>query len=708
MGVADNIGALFAPRNVVLVGASDRNWSARVFQNLERMAFAGEIYLVNPNRPQLWGRRCYASVDDLPETADHLAVFLPADQTLDLLDAQQGKARSASLYAAGFGENDDPAGHARAARLAAIVAASRMAVVGPNCMGLSVARTRLCTVPDEQLSMSQPGPVAALTQSGMLVQTLSRGFESAGLALSHLISCGNQIGLTFADYIDALAENDDLRVIACYIESVKERDAFLAAAAKAKAAGKTVVAIKIGGSDAARAAALAHTGSLAGSNAAFDVFAGDVGVVRVDALEDLVEAAAFLARARRPKGERVALMTNSGALKSLMVEATATLDLQLAQLAPKTCARLRAALPDADPGSPYDTKRTLPTDQYMACVEALHDDPGVDAVLIAEELPRAEGIDRKIRNFRALDDWLAQGPAKPVAVFSPLTLRETDYMLETRAALPNTPWTRDLGKSLRTFARLVDHSAPPVRPAPISPARAPLIASARARAAALSRPTALSEPESKALLAAYGVRTPMERATTGVEEAVHAAREIGFPVVLKGVAPEVTHKSDAGLVALSLADEAAVRAAANDIAARCGQAGARLDGFLVAQHVSGGIEMVVGVHRDPEMGHVTMVGMGGVWLELFEDVAFGPPALDMERARRMIGRTRAARLLAGYRGAPACDVEALAHVLVGVGALACDLGDGLESVDVNPVLVRPEGAFALDALVVLRGAGGKG
>lgn len=699
MSVVENIGALFAPRNVALVGASDRNWSARVHENLRRFGYGGGVYLVNPNRTELWGQPCYPSLADLPEPPDHLAIFVPADQTIAVL-AAAGGARSASLYAAGFGEGDDAEGHERARRLRAILERTRIAAVGPNCMGLAVGDSRFCTVPDEQLSPLAPGPVAVITQSGMLVQTISRGLESCDLTLSHLISCGNQIGISFADYIDWLADDAHLRVIACYVESVHDAPRFFQAARRARENGKTVVVVKIGGSQAAREAALAHTGSLAGSHAAFDALAQESGVVRVDSLEDMIEAAAFLARAARPKGRRLALVTNSGAVKSLMTEASDACGVVLAPLGPGTVARLEELMPEAEASIPFDTKRTLPTAQYMACVKALHSDENVDAVLLAEELPRSEGIDRKIANFRALNDWVGEGVKKPVALVSPLTLRETEYMLRTRAELCNAPWLRDLTKAMRVIARLADPVFPPLRPGPVrSEARA---LAERLRSAAPSGRIALNEVDSKELLAAFGIKVAPEALVQDPAEAVAAAARIGYPVVLKAVAAAVPHKSDAGLVLLDLANADAVRAAATMVADTCADLGAPLEGLLVAKQVAGGVEMVVGVHRDPEVGHVVMVGAGGVLLELIEDVAFGPPGLDEARARAMIARLRAGKLLHGYRGRPPGDLNALVRAIVDLGALAAELGDIVESVDVNPLVVLPDGAYALDGLVVLR------
>lgn len=707
---APDIAALFAPRNVVLVGASDRNWSPRVMNNLKRFGYAGRIMLVNPNRTKLWGEPCHASLAELPEKPDHLALFVPADNALDILvDGKALGVRSATLFAAGFGEGGDTRGRERADRLRSILSGTALSVIGPNCMGLAVGASRFATVPDEQLSLLEPGPVAALTQSGMLVQTVSRGLVDAGLKLSHLLSCGNQIGLSIADFIDYLADDTHLRVIVCYIEAVPDARKFLAAARKARDNGKAVVAVKIGGSEETRRAALAHTGSLAGSLEAFDAHAREAGIVRVDSLEDCIEAAKFLARMPRPKGKRVAVMTNSGALRSLLTQAAEACGVPLARLGDAARAALNGAMPDAEASNPFDCKRTIPEETYLSCIQALHGEPDSDITLSVEELPRAEGIARKVANFRAVEGWLAMGGAgeKPFAYLAPVTLRETAYMQDLRAGLHQAPWFQDIHKTFRTIARLgvhplLSHDAVENYRTPAS--RQPLIEAMRARAAQLDQPQALDEVKSKQILAAYGIELPREQVAASPDGAVAAAEAIGFPVVVKAVAPGIVHKSDAGLVMSGLADAKAVRAAAQTIVARCEQAGTRLEAILVAEHVSGGVEMVLGMHRDLEMGAVVMAGVGGVWLELFKDVAFAVPGVDSHGALAAMAGTRAMALLKGYRGAPPCDAMSLAAGMAAVGEMALDFGDCLESVDINPVLVRPAGlsAVALDALIVLR------
>ncbi len=701
-----DVGALMAPRNVALVGASNRNWSPRVHDNLRRFGFKGAVYPVNPGRDEMWGGRCYASLSDLPEPPDHLALFTPADAVLEaLVEGGRLGARSATIFAAGFGEGGDARGRAREARLRDILLEFGVAAVGPNCMGLAVGHSKLCTFPDEHVRELRPGPVASLTQSGALAQTLSRGLGDAGLDLAYLISLGNQTGLQFADYIDHLAGDPALRVIACYIESVKDAPRFFAAARRARDAGKRIVAVKAGGTASAREAALSHTGSLAGAAEVFDAFGRDAGITRVDSLEDMIEAAEFYARARAPVGRRVCVMTNSGALKSLVVEAAEKSNIELATLEPETGARMRAALSDADVSNPFDSKRTIRVDEYMGCVEALHDDPNVDLLLLAEELPRAAGIERKIANLTALEDFVATRATKPVVVFSPIAFAETNYTRELRGKLPSLPWLRDLGKTFRTLRSILEPASTLVERN--LGARAEMraaIAKWRARAAALDRPTALNEAESKQLLVDWGLGVPEEFVVATPDEARSVAARIAGPVVVKAVSAAVAHKSDVGLVSVGVGDPDGARRAAETIARRCAELGVTLEGILVAPYLTDGVEMTIGLHRDPEMGAVVMVGMGGVWLELFQDVAFAPPGLDAGRARQAIDQTRARKLLTGFRGATPKDIDALGSALVALGRLAIELGDVIETVDVNPILVRDagKGAWALDGLVVLR------
>jgi acyl-CoA synthetase (NDP forming) len=571
-------------------------------------------------------------------------------------------------------------------------------------MGLGCGRSGLVTLADETLQPLATGPVAVLTQSGMLATTFARALADRGLGVSHLISCGNQVGLTLADYVEHLAEDDGVHVITGYIEMIPEADRFFAACAKARARGKSVVVVKIGGSESARAAALAHTGSMVGSHDAFDAVARAAGLVRVASLEEAIEAAELLSRGRPPAGPRVALMTNSGALKTLMTEAAERHGVELATLSPAAKEAIAVALgEDCEPANPLDTRRTLPTDTYMACIDALGRFGDADLVVTLEELPREAGIARKVRNLEALDRWAAaHGDGRAaLAMLSPVALADTAYMTELRASLPHLPMLRGLDTTLRMLARL--GAASTVAPTP-SPALHRKGEGAPSLAGGMRTARALSEPESKRLIAEAGIRLPREEVVATAEQAAAAAARIGFPVVMKAVSADVPHKSDAGLVLLGIADATAARAGAETLTARCAALGAPLEGLLVAEQVTGGIEMVLGLHRDPEVGPVLMVGLGGVWLEVMRDVAFTSLDITREDALAAIRRTKAWHLLDGFRGGPHRDATAFADAMVALARLAARLGDRLESVDINPIVVLNEGqgAVALDALVVLR------
>jgi acyl-CoA synthetase (NDP forming) len=698
------IERLFHPRNVVLVGASDRpdHWSRRVFDNLKRFGFAGRVFPVNPNRSEIWGTPCFPDFAALPEAPDHLVLLTPAETSLRVLrDGAAAGAQSATLYAAGFGEGGDPEGLALAARLRAVLDDTSLTIVGPNCMGVACGKSNFCSIPDETLQELQESPVAVVAQSGAICASLNRSINELSLKVGYFASCGGQIGCTVSDFIDYFAVQPELKVILCYIEGIPDAPRFLAAARRAHANGKTVLAIKIGASESARAFALAHTGSLAGSTEAFEAVAATAGVVRLASIEDAIEAIELVARCRPPRGPRVAAVTNSGALRNLIAEAADRAGTPLAALSDTTRAALSEALKQSDITNPLDTKRTISTNQYVACLDALVNAPEVDIVLTAEELPRDEGAERRVANLRALEA-VAQRAAllgKPVAAFTPFITGATEYGRMVRALIPSVPVMRDLERTLRVLRALVQSRIRSERPpAPESDIARIL----RQRAAGLDRPTALNEVESKSLLRAYGIPLPQEYLVGSSTEAIEAAHRIGFPVVLKGVSTAIPHKSDAGLVRLDGRDDKAVATAYAELMAQAGTLRVTLDGVLVAQQIAGGIECVLGVSRDPEMGPVVMFGLGGIFVELIKDVSFGAPGLDRDEALAMIKATRAGRLLEGFRGSKPGDRDALLDALVNLGRLAHELPDVIEAIDINPFVVCERGAFALDGLVVLR------
>jgi acyl-CoA synthetase (NDP forming) len=780
------VAALTAPRNAVLVGASDRpgSWSARVWRNLTRYEFPGPIYLVNPRRTALWDRPCYPDFKSLPEPPDHLVVLVPAPSVPDILrSGAAAGARSATVFSSGFGEAGDPEGAQHGRALALAIAETGLGVSGPNCMGNVCGKSRLVTLTEDRPLTLHAGPVALAGQSGGVVIHLNRAIEERGIAVEYLITSGNETGLTVADYIAFFAGEPELKVIGLYVEAIADIASFKAACRMARAAGKSIIALKLGQSEAGREAAMAHTGSLAGSAQAFDAVCGEIGVIRADTLDDMVEIAELLVHGSAPTGRRLGAMTLSGAFRGLLLDAAERNRLTFPPLAEATIAKLRSVLSVGSLiGNPIDGGFAAlgSAETYMACLEALDADPSVDVVLMQETLPREPGSARSEKYIKLVCDYVTTRAKKPVAFVTLASHSQTDYSRALRAGTPRVALLQEANKALRAIARVVRRSelerlaqtalpspssalgdrmwrgasAPSPRlrgegrgegaapqaqtrgeaPSPGAPERVDLtphaergegqarhaiprleqegaaspatLARARALAAAAAGngPVPLNEAVSKDILRAYGFAVPDEALVGSPDEAVEAARRIGYPVVLKAVAAALTHKSDVGAVSLNLATASEVASAYARITKNLALHGfsQKLDGMLVARQVSGGLELALGLNRDPEVGLVAMAGSGGVLLELTRDVAFCAPPISRDKALDLLERTHAARLMRGYRGGPALDSNAAIEALIALGRLAVDLDDVIAAVDINPFVVLPQGGLALDALVVLR------
>jgi len=707
--VAAGVEALLNPRNVVIAGASEKpgNWAQRVWHNLHHYGYKGSVYPMNPKRDTVWETRCYTDFQSLPEPPDHLVLLIPATAVPDtLLAGARAGARSATVMTAGFAESTEADGKALARRLRAVIEETGLAVSGPNCLGNISARASMVTMPDDRPQRLVDGPVAIIAQSGGLAMAIKRTLDERGVSAGSVITSGNEAGLTTADYIAFFSTDPSTRVIVSYLEAVPDREKFLAACRSARDAGKPVVMVKLGASEIGREAAAAHTGALAGSMEAFDAVAGEAGVIRVRTLDDIVEVVEYLVHVPLPRGPRLGAITFSGALRGLLLDAAAAHDLQFSELSATSRQRLESLLTVGTIiGNPLDSGFAALTseDAYIRCVEILLEDPGIDILLLQEEVPRGPGSERKERNLHNVEQLAARSD-KPIAYVTMISHGLTDYSRTLRAELPHVAFQQEVDKTMRAMRALSDHVArlqlPPVSAAPRSTSSGYL---ERIRSAGTGR-VALSETDSKALLSEFGLQAPRERLATSAEEAVKAADEIGYPVVIKAAGEGIAHKTELGGVILDLRSAEAVREAHADILRRLADAGeTKPDGVLVAEQVTGGIELSLGLAVDPEMGPVVMFGSGGVALELYRDVAFAGVPLDAARAAALISRTRAAKLIAGYRGGAPLDHEAIVKALMALSDLAISAGDAIKEVDINPFLLLPQGGVMLDALVVVAG-----
>ena len=413
------VKALTEPRNAVLVGANDRpgSWAWRVLRNLKQYEFPQPLYLVNPRRTEIGGDRCYPDFKSLPEPPDHLVVLVPAPGVPEVL--RQGAAagaRSATVFSSGFGEayNSDAAPLGR--ELKAVIAETGLAVSGPNCMGNICAKTRLVTLSEDRPLLLRQGPIALVGQSGGMMIFLNAALEERGMNAEYLITSGNEAGLSIPDYIAFFSDQPELKVIIVYIEAIADIEKFGAACRMARAAGKAIVAVKLGQSESGRNAAMAHTASLAGSIEAFDAVAADLGIVRADTLDDAVEMSELLVHTGAPCGRRLGAITLSGAFRGLLYDAAERNGLQFPKLADATIEKLNAILGVGSlVSNPIDGGFGVLSsdDNYKASIAALQADPNIDMILIQENLPRETGSDRAERYIHTVEAIVTGGAPKP-------------------------------------------------------------------------------------------------------------------------------------------------------------------------------------------------------------------------------------------------------------------------------------------------------
>jgi acetate---CoA ligase (ADP-forming) len=695
------------PRNIVLVGATDKpgNYAERIWNNLVKYGYEGRLFPVNSKRETIWGVPCYKDFASLPEPPDHVLVLVPARFAVQVIrDAAAAGARSATIVTSGFSELQDENSQRLAAELQQAVRETGLAVTGPNCLGNLSAGEKLFTNIDDRIVTMLQGPVAIAGQSGAIVMAIRQTLEDRGVGVGYMVTTGNEAGLETPDFMSYFAADPSIRVIVVYLEGVRNTKAFRDACKAARAAGKPVIALKLGASEGGRAAAMAHTGALAGSIETFDAIATREGVIRVQGLDQLIETTECFVHAASPAGNRLAAVTLSGGKRGLLIDAFYAAGLNFAPPSPAASTELGAMLgPGSIVGNPLDAGFAAVVDPtvYMRAIEIMIDDPDTDIVIIDAEMPKTAHELRE-RNLRRVND-MAGAASKPVIYVSAMSIGFTDYTKELRQQLPHITVLQGLDRAVNAIKSLIDYASLPKQlPDVVSTSKS----SARTTLDKILKQAdgaALDEVASKKLLKAYGIPTSKEAVARSAIEAVKIAKSIGFPVVAKVVSPDILHKSDIGGVVLDLKTPAEVGRAFTDIAARVKKLRGkpRLEGILIAQQVKADLELVVGASLDAEMGPVVLFGSGGVDIELMKDVALAGAPLDETEARALIARTKAGVKIKGYRGKPALHEASVVKALVGLSNLMADAGDRIASVDINPFLINPKKGIAVDALIVL-------
>ncbi len=687
------------PKAVAVIGASESMRKPNGTMTRKFKAWTDRhgaaFFPVHPKYETVAGARCYRTIADVPGELD-LAIILTgaAVDTFEEVLAREPRPAFAVIFAAGFSETD-AAGAQLEARLAELVREGDVHLLGPN--------TNLNAFEEFRADLTGPS-IALITQSGHQGRPVFQGQE-LGIRLSHWAPTGNEVDLEFADFAKYFADQPEVGVIAAYIEGFKDGRALMLAADHAARLCKPIVMVKVGRTDEGESMAMAHTGHLTGSDAVISAVFRQFGITRVDGLDELLDTAAAFARTKPPTGDGVCVYAISGGTGAHMADMAAAAGLRIPPLTKETQAALHDGLiprylrvsNPVDCGGP-----PVMTDAGRKILDLIVADPNVDMVICPITGALASMSMPLVRDL--ID--VAKTTDKPIFVIwgSPVGTEDayTDLLLRS-----DLPVFRTFGNCVRAVKAYVDYWAfvqryeSPFTDAPTEPL--PAAAKARRVLAGAGHGGALSEYESKQLLKAYGVRPSRDVLCTSAAEAAAAAKQLKLPVVMKISSPDLVHKSDLGLVAVGVASTKDVRATYDELmrkARRAAGHSGRIDGVLVCELVTGGIETVVGVSRDPLFGPVVMVGLGGVLVEVLHDVTFRVPPFSRDEAERMLRELQGFALLEGVRGSKPVAVGALVDVIMNVQRLALDLAGHVVELDINPLVVRPRGAVALDALVV--------
>ncbi|HUN51952.1 MAG TPA: acetate--CoA ligase family protein [Candidatus Sulfotelmatobacter sp.] len=694
------------PKSIAIVGLSsnETSFGARTLVNL-KLCQGVQIYGVNPRGGELHGVRCFPTIAEVPGPVDCAIVATPREAVVALTE-QCAKAGVGGcvVYASDFAETGIPERMQQQERLTAIAGAARMPIVGPNCIGIinNIVRAGMLFLGGYDTAPWRPGPIGLISQSGALGYTLAQACERGG-NYSHYLTAGNQCDVDVCDYISYLTEDPNCGVITCLLEGLKDGERLMEAGEKALTADKPIVLYKMGTGSAGAEAAMSHTGSLAGADAAYRAAFRRHGIIAVDNLEQVYETAAFLAKAGKPKAPGVAILTSSGGAGVIAADKAEKYNVALPQPGAAAVAVLKATIPEFGAArNPCDVTAQVinSPESFNICGRALLQDAAYGAMVIPQGVSVRELTPARV----PVVSGLAQAMAKPICL-----IWMTEWLEGPGSELYEAnPYVAMFRSADRCFAALAAWNwREAVRRAPrgrvrLAPGGKPAAAAKRLLAQA---GTKLTEREAKEVLAAYGVPVTGERLVGDREAAVQAAEALGFPVVLKVESPDIAHKTEAGVVRLNLADGTAVRAAYDAVMAAAGKVRPKPEvrGVLVQPMIGAGVELIVGSKLDPQFGPMVVVGMGGILAELLRDTAVELAPVDRGQALAMLQRLSAYKLLTGFRGSAPVALDRLADIIVGVSELAADQAGAIAEIDVNPVICGADRAIAVDALIVRAG-----
>lgn len=684
----NSLDPVFSPRSVAVVGASRRNDTIgyALVHNLIQNEFAGAVYPVNPNTEVVHSLRCAPSVSALPDPVDLALIVLPRHLVIDVVDECLAKGiRGLVVITAGFGEvgaegkalEDDLLGRVRAA-------GARM--VGPNCMGVINAN------PDVRLNATfaptpaEPGSVGFVTQSGALGVAILNVAAGLGIGFTQFVSMGNKADVSANDLLEYWESDAATKVIAMYLESFGNPHRF-AQIAKRVSLKKPILIVKSGRTEAGARAASSHTGAIAATDVTVSAFLDQCGVIRARTIEEMFDIAQALDRCPWPRGKRVAIVTNAGGPGIMATDSVIGLGLDLVEIGEETTAALRSFLPEAaSVVNPIDMIAAAGAPEYDAAMKCLLADPGIDMVLAIHVAPLTSTPQEILR---AIDDRASEVPDKPVAV---VMMSTEDAYAGIRANARSIAVYRFPESAAVALSRLQQYAQ--WRDRPSTPA--PEFEVDDERVAQMVKTTGagfMDFENAFGVLEAYGIPVAQRQIVGAESEALRAAEEIGYPIVLKAFGSALIHKSDVGAVAVDLRSMEEFYRAFREMEQRIQSAGVRAEGFLVQEMIRGGHEVIYGLSSDKKLGSTVMFGLGGKYVEVFRDVRFGVPPLTREDAREVIDGLRGSQLLEGVRGEDPIDKDFLVEILLRLVQLT-ERHPDIAELDINPFIATPDRAEA--------------
>lgn len=692
-----NVENLFFAETIAVVGASESVGFGRyATENLMKGDLGENLYLVNPNRDQVFGQKCYQSMTEIGRKID-LAVFCTPMGTVNelLLEAAACGAKGAVVYASGYSEAGEEGKRAQQ-ELIDIAEKHDMAICGPNCGGFINNEKGLFPFGLRMEECRTKGNIGLVSQSGQICSLLA---TIPYMNFSYLISSGNNAVVGVEDYLEFLVENEATKVIAVYLEGIKKPAKFVEILAKAARKRKPVIALKVGVSEKAQQTTTAHTGSLAGSDASFQALFQKYGVIRVDDIEDLVETCmTFSILNKKVPNENIAILNVSGGEAAISADACHYQKISLGELSEKTKEKIKSMLPDfASVNNPLDMTSALVRahENYKASVRSMMEEDQIGLIAMGHNPPEKVAEQDRVVDF-GLADCLVEineEGNKPIVIL-PGFSRKRDPELREYYAKNHIAMLESPKYGLSAIKRYMQFCL-------YDPNKKTLEV-AIPEEKKQGKKMVLSEHESKKILKQYKIAVPKEKVVIDTEELKEAISEIGYPLVMKIDSPDIPHKTDIGGVKLGIQNEEEALVAFEEILsnAKFYKPNAKIGGILVQEMLPKGVEIILGVHQDTQFGPMVLVGFGGVFVELFKDCALYPAPFKYEEALEMIESLQAYPLLSGYRGSKPLDIEALAKMLVQLGDLAVEQKDTLKELDMNPVFVYEKGVFAADALIV--------